>query len=54
MKYVPIVAEWKLAKIMSLIEFDINDELDVDPQRDDNASPMSTDRCMLRPTWMLI
>ena len=28
--------------------------LDVDPQRDDDASPMSTDRCMLRPTWMLI
>ena len=29
-------------------------ELDVDPQRDDDASPMSTYRCMLRPTWMLI
>ena len=28
--------------------------LDVDPQRDDDASPMSTYRCMLRPTWMLI
>ena len=25
-------------------------ELDVDPQRDDDASPMSTYRCMLRPT----
>ena len=24
--------------------------LDVDPQRDDDASPMSTYRCMLRPT----
>ena len=27
-------------------------KLDVDPQRDDDASPMSTYRCMLRPTWM--
>ena len=26
------------------------DKLDVDPQRDDDASPMSTYRCMLRPT----
>ena len=26
------------------------DQLDVDPQRDDDASPMSTYRCMLRPT----
>ena len=26
------------------------DKLDVDPQRDDDASPMSTHRCMLRPT----
>ena len=25
-------------------------KLDVDPQRDDDASPMSTYRCMLRPT----
>ena len=25
-------------------------ELDVDPPRDDDASPMSTYRCMLRPT----
>ena len=31
-----------------------NYQLDVDPQRDDDASPMSTYRCMLRPTWMLI
>ena len=29
------------------------DKLDVDPQRDDDASPMSTYRCMLRPTWMI-
>ena len=28
-------------------------KLDVDPQRDDDASPMSTYRCMLRPTWMI-
>ena len=28
-------------------------ELDVDPQRDDDASPMPTYRCMLRPTWMI-
>ena len=27
-----------------------NSKLDVDPQRDDDASPMSTYRCMLRPT----
>ena len=27
--------------------------LDVDPRRDDDASPMSTYRCMLRPTWMI-
>ena len=25
-------------------------ELDVEPQRDDDAFPMSTYRCMLRPT----
>ena len=25
-------------------------KLDVDPQRDDDASPMSTYRCILRPT----
>ena len=25
-------------------------QLDVDPQRDDDASPMSTNRCMLSPT----
>ena len=31
-----------------------HDKLDVDPQRDDDASPMSTYMCMLRPTWMLI
>ena len=30
-----------------------HDKLDVDPQRDDDASPMSTYRCMLRPTWMI-
>ena len=28
-------------------------KLDVDPQRDDDASPMSTYRCMLRHTWMI-
>ena len=28
-------------------------KLDVDPQRDDDASPMPTYRCMLRPTWMI-
>ena len=28
-------------------------KIDVDPQRDDDASPMSTCRCMLRPTWMI-
>ena len=28
-------------------------KLDVDPQRDDDASPMSTYRCMSRPTWMI-
>ena len=30
-----------------------NIKLDVDPQRDDDASPMSIYRCMLRPTWMI-
>ena len=29
------------------------EKLDVNPQRDDDASPMSTYRCMLRPTWMI-
>ena len=29
-------------------------KLDVDPRRDDDASPMSSYRCKLRPTWMLI
>ena len=28
-------------------------KLDVDPQRDDDASPMSTYRCMLKPTLMI-
>ena len=28
-------------------------KLDVDPQRDDDASPMSSYMCMLRPTWMI-
>ena len=28
-------------------------QLDVDLQRDDDASPMSTYGCMLRPTWMI-
>ena len=29
-------------------------ELDVNPRRDDDASPMSSYRCMLRPTWMFM
>ena len=29
-------------------------ELDVDPRRDDDASPMSSYGCMLRPTWMFM
>ena len=29
-------------------------ELDVDPRRDNDASPMSSYRCMLRPTWMFM
>ena len=33
----------RIAKILIL-------KLDVNPQRDDDASPMSTYRCMLRPT----
>ena len=28
-------------------------QLDIDPRRDDDASPMSSYRCMLRPTWMI-
>ena len=31
-----------------------NDKLDVDPRRDDDASPMSSYRCMLRPTSMFM
>ena len=27
-------------------------KLNVDPQRDDDASPVSTYRCMLKPTWI--
>ena len=33
------------------VKVDLQDQLDVDPRRDDNASPMSSYRCMLRPTW---
>ena len=34
--------------------YDIKDlVLDVDPRRDDDASPMSSYRCMLRPTQMI-
>ena len=33
--------------------FPLQWKLDVDPQRDDDASPMSTYRCMLKPTWMI-
>ena len=29
-------------------------KLDVDPRRDDDASPMSSYRCMLRPTRMFM
>ena len=29
-------------------------KLDVDPRRDDKASPMSSNRCMLRPSWMFM
>ena len=32
----------------------MNEKLDVDPQRDGDASSMSIYRCMLRPTSMLI
>ena len=30
-----------------------NWKLDVDPRRDDDASPMSSYRCLLRLTWMI-
>ena len=33
---------------------ELEDKLDVDPRRDDDASPMSSYRCMLRPTWMFM
>ena len=33
-----------------LFNINLKLQLDVDPQRDDDASPMSTYRCMLRPT----
>ena len=46
--------------IQSIINLKMNEildiklvQLDVDPKRDDDASPMSTYRCMLRPTWMI-
>ena len=29
---------------------ELENKLDVDPQRDDDASPMSSYRCTLRPT----
>ena len=38
---------WHIVCIQRLLK------LDVDPRRDDDASPMSTYRCMLRPTWMI-
>ena len=28
-------------------------KLDLDPRRDDDASPMSSYGCLLRPTWMI-
>ena len=37
--------------LLKIIEIQI--KLDVDPQRDDDASPMSSYRCMLRHTWMI-
>ena len=47
----------KLSEIIELgrnfdfkIRRDHQNKLDVDPQKDDDASPMSTYRCMLRPT----
>ena len=33
---------------------EIKEKLDVDPRRDYDASPMSSYRCMLRPTWMFL
>ena len=35
-----------------MIEF--HNKLDVDSQRDEDESPMSSYRCMLRPTWMFM
>ena len=40
-------------KSCSILKFRNINQLDVDPQRDDDASPMSSYRCMLRPTWMI-
>ena len=40
----------RLVKILLRNVYKITNKLDVDPQRDDDASPMSTYRCMLRPT----
>ena len=36
--------------IKSRHSVDENSQLDVDPRRDDDASPMSSYRCLLRPT----
>ena len=43
----------KNLKLISVSHNFCNELLDVDPQRDDDASPMSTYRCMLRPSWMI-
>ena len=40
-------------KILICISWRFVSKLDVDPRRDDDASPMSSYRCMLRPTWMI-
>ena len=43
-----VSAAWKENHVKWMLK------LDVDPQRDNDASPISTYRCMLRPTWMLV
>ena len=44
----------KFAVVLVSVQSNVSDifqELDVDPQRDDDASPMSSYRCMLRPIF---
>ena len=45
-----ILKFWGFHAVVLVKTFPLIYQLDVDPRRDDDASPMSTYRCMLRPT----